>query len=270
MDITMEEGDALRLSGNPGGAVETLRTHLASPYLAADSTGEKVAFLLRDRGARPAVMDLLGRGVQLFDVKLPLSSIRTFESIYHVTWNPKGNEVAFYNDSGLYLLDTVSGQACQVQLGLAGLGERGRRWAYFAKWSPNGRYLAMITTSGPFPLEFSELTILNAYTGELRSTHPSQLTNSAQYYVTGVSWSPNSRTLAVESVIERKEGTDWAGLFLIDAQNQNFRRILPDFLFGGGEWGQNMAWSPDGKRLVVACPGNVKASLCLTTVNTNP
>lgn len=270
IDSTREEGWALRISHNPDGPIETLQTHLASPYLAADSTGKKVAFLLRDQGARPAVMDLLGRSVQLFNIELPLSSIGTLESTYHATWNPKGNQVAFYNDSGLYLFDAASGRACKVALGLAGLGERGPRWAYLAKWSPNGRYLAMITTSGRFPLEFSELTILDTSTGKLRSVHPIQLNNSAQYYVTGISWSADSRTLAIESVIERKEGIDWAGLFLVDAHTGNFRRILPDFLFGGGEWGQNLAWSPGGRRLSIACPGNVKASLCLITISNNP
>ena len=103
MDSTMEEGKALRLSHNLEGPVETLRTHLASSSLAVDSTGEKVAFLIQDQGARPAVMDLPERMVHLFEGELPLSSIRTPESIYRITWNPRGNEC-----SGPQKLDTKS------------------------------------------------------------------------------------------------------------------------------------------------------------------
>jgi Tol biopolymer transport system component len=266
MDSTMEEGEALRLSHNPGGTAETLRTHLASSYLAVDSTGKKIAFLLRDQGARPAVMDLLGRGVQLFNVELPLSSIGTFESIYHAAWSPRGNEVAFYNDSGFYLLDTVSGQACQVALGLAGLGERGLRWAYLAKWSPNGRYLAMITTSGRFPLEFSELTILNTVTGDLRAVQPERHLPSGKYYVLDIDWAPDNTTIAARVAVTMKEGVVYDGLYLMSARGVRQERQLPELTFTGASAGLSLSWSPDGKYLALNCPTSNEGRLCQIAV----
>ena len=266
IDNTMEEGNALRLSHNLGGPVETLRTHLASSYLAVDSTGKKVAFLLRDQGARPAVMDLLGRGVQLFNVELPLSSIRTFESIYHAAWSPRGNEVAFYNDSGLYLLDTVSGQACQVALDLAGLGERGLRWAYLAKWSPNGRYLAMITTSGRFPLEFSELTILDTVTGDLHIVQPERHLHSGKYYVLDIDWAPDSTTIAARVAVAMKEGVVYDGLYVMSTRGAQQERQLPELTFTGASAGLSLSWSPDGKYLALNCPTSNEGRLCQIAV----
>ena len=266
VESTLEKGDALRLSHNREGPVETLRTHLASSYLAVDSTGEKVAFLLQDQGARPAVMDLLGRGVQLFNVELPLSSIRTFESIYHAAWRPRGNEIAFYNDSGLYLLDTVSGQACEVALGLAGLGERGPRWAYLAKWSPNGRYLAMITTSGRFPLEFSELTILDTVTGDLHTVQPERHLHSGKYYVLDIDWAPDSTTIAARVAVAMKEGVVYDGLYVMSTRGAQQERQLPELTFTGASAGLSLSWSPNGKYLALNCPTSNEGQLCQIAV----
>lgn len=266
IDHTVEEGDVLRLSDKSGGPIETLRTNLASPYLAADSAGKKVAILLRDQAARPAVMDLLEKSVQLFDVELPLSSIRTFESTYHATWNPKGNQIAFYNDSGLYLFDAASGRACQVALGLAGLGERGPRWAYLAKWSPNGRYLAMITTSGRFPLEFSDLTILDTVTGDLRTVQPKQYLSSGKYYVLDIDWAPDSAIIAARVAATMKEGVVYDGLYLMNTSGIRQERQLPELTFTGASAGLSISWSSNGKYLVLNCPTRDEGRLCQITV----
>ena len=266
IDSTVEEGDVLRLSDKSGGPVETLRTNLASPYLAADSAGKKVAILLRDQAARPAVMDLLEKRVQLFDVELPLSSIGTLESTYHATWNPKENQVAFYNDSGLYLFDAASERACQVALGLAGLGERGPRWAYLAKWSPNGRYLAMITTSGRFPLEFSELTILDTVTGDLRTVQPKRHLHSGKYYVLDIDWAPDSTTIAARVAVTMKEGVVYDGLYLMSASGIRQERQLPELTFTGASAGLSLSWSSNEKYLVLNCPTSDEGRLCQIAV----
>ena len=262
IDHAMEEGDVLRLSHKPGAPINTLQTHLASSYLAVDPAGEKVAFLLQGQEARPAVMDSLGQDIRLYTVELPLSSMRTGESIYHAAWRPRGNEVVFYNDSGLYLLDTVSGKACQIALGLAEFGERGLRWAYLAKWSPNGRYLAMITTSGRFPLEFSELTILDTMTGNLRTIQPERRLLSGKHYILDIDWAPDSTAIAARVAIAMKEGVIYDALYVISPRSAQQIRQLPEQTFTGASAGLSLAWSPDGKYLALNCPTRDEGRLC--------
>ena len=78
---------------------------------------------------------------------------------------PKGTQIALYADPYLFLADIHTGSICEVDLGkVQGLP----RFPYEARWSPNGRYLAMLTTArDPGALfSFSNVTVLDTITGE--------------------------------------------------------------------------------------------------------
>jgi len=273
IDSTMEEGWALRLSHSPGESVEALQTHLASPYLAANSTGDKVSFLLWGQSARPAVFDLREKKIQPFDIQLPFAPRRKSldaplapEEFYRVAWEPRGTRIAFYNQTGLYLLDLTTGQACRMELGLAGIGKRASRWAYLAKWSPNGRYLAMITTSGRLPLEFSELTLLDTMTGDLHTIQPKRYLPSGKYYVLDIDWAPDSTTIAERVAIAIKEGVAYDGVYLVSSRDNRQKRQLSELTFAGASAGVSLSWSPAGEYLILNCPTSNEGRLCQITV----
>jgi len=267
VDATIAEGRAwwsLCLSRGEKQPVEILHTHLAFPYLAADPTGRQVSVLSSDRGIRPIITDVAGKTMRALSIQLP-EAATTYEQAYHMVWSPRGKWLACYSAVGFYLIEVATGQVCEVDLG----GQQyapGKRWALDAQWSPDERYLAVLTTAGRSAVKFSDLTVLDTNTGELRLVYPEENINSGLHYITEMSWAPNSRIMAIWSVVERREGTDWAGLFLVDVTTGKSRRVLPELLFGGADWGQNLAWSPHGQILIVACPGNVEPSLCVFTI----
>ena len=105
---------------------------------------------------------------------------------------PDGSLVAFISDPYLFIYDTTTQTACEVDLGIAENGEY--RSAWLAKWSPDGRYLAMRTTAA-FPgslWPFADLTLYDTLTGELR-----HVSRYARTVLKRFRWAPNSRNLVV-------------------------------------------------------------------------
>jgi len=275
MDATREEGWTLRLSYGEKQPVETLHAHLASPYLAADPAGQQVSILLRDQGARPAMVSLPEKATRSLDVRLAVKSWLTtpdapigFEETYQLTWSPKGKWLACHSMDGFYLLEVATGQICLVDLGDCPLGgPPGKCWALDAQWSPDERYLAMLTMAGKLPVDFIGLTLLDTHTGEYRRF---DLGLQVLYTIT---WAPNSRDLLVVA----KAGTDEKGihrdsLYILDANVGNTRQILIDQRFiGTGSWG--VAWSPNGQTIALVRltlmptePTIAESHLCIVAV----
>lgn len=268
VDITREEGGALRLSRGEKYPIETLQTHLAFPYLAADSTGRQVSVLLSARGIRPVITDVAGGTTRALSTQLP-EAATTYEQAYHMMWSPQGKWLACYSAVGFYLIEVATGQGCEADLG----GQQyapGKRWALDAQWSPDERYLAMLTTTGRMlPAKFSDLTILDTSTGALRSIRPGADRATGPYYVTDMAWSPDSQTIAIRSAVEKKEGGLYEGLYLVEVKTGQLRRMLPQtVLIGGGYAGLSLAWSPDGSQLAVNWPTQTEGRLYLIAVTT--
>ncbi len=138
-----------------------------------------------------------------------------------------------------------------------------------AQWSPDGRFRATILTPGSqagAPLLSSHLQLFDALTGQQRRW------DGAPRFVTDLAWAPNSQWLAVLAVTEiTAEGAERAQLFLVDALTGE-ASLAREELFGGGMWGQQLAWSPDGRQLAVACPTAEEGRVCLlpVSVSTEP
>ncbi len=268
VDVTREEGGALRLSRGEKYPIDTLHTHLAFPYLAADPTGRQVSVLSSDRGIRPVITDVAGRTTRALSTQLP-EAATTYEQAYHMVWSPQGKWLACYSAVGFYLIEVATGQVCEADLG----GQQyapGKRWALDAQWSPDERYLAVLTTTGRMlPAKFSDLTILDTSTGEPRSIRPEADSATGLHYVTDMAWAPDSQTIAIRSVVEEKEGILYEGLYLVEAKTGQLRRMLPQMaLIGGGYAGLSLAWSPNGSQIAVSWPTQTEGQLYLITVTT--
>ena len=275
-DVSPDKQVVLRISRGESAPVEEAITGLAAPYLAASPDGRRVVFFTKAAQNRPEAFDVAQVQRQTFPFTLPLTPWQELPALgqqvgpesYRATWHPDGNRVAFYNDTGFYLADLITAQVCQVNLGriTEGAVETWPRWAFYAQWSPSGRYLAMLTAVGDPPVKFSDLTILDTITGEVHSVHPEQYISPGQYYVTDMAWTPNSQIIAIRAAVEVREGVMHEGLYLIEVATDQDIRMLPQAVFTGGDAGWNLAWSPNGQQIAVSCPTTNEGRLCLIAV----
>jgi Tol biopolymer transport system component len=261
VDVSHNKQNVLLISRGEGLPLEEVVTGLATPYLAVSSDGRRVVFFTAQD--RPEAFDVAQAQRQTFPFTLPLTPWQELSALgqqfgpelYRAAWHPNGDQIAFYNDTGFYLADLPSGQICELDLGFEKSEARyGKRWAFDVQWSPNGRYLAMLTTVGDSPVGFSDLTILDTLTGKLRSMHPERYIEPGRYYVTDLSWAPNSHDMAILVTVKVDEmGASFDELYLTDITSGEFRPLVSSWDFGG-PWGGSLSWSYDGLKLAALCP----------------
>ena len=148
-------------------------------------------------------------------------------------------------------------------------------WALDARWSPDGRYLALITTSN-FPgqergtggeILATELTLVDFQAGILRTLVFTPDITPGHHYVTDLAWGPDSRFLAVMGVLGINEfGTEEGGVFMVEAATGAARLAATGEDLGGGVWGTQLIWSPDGAFLMANCPTRQEGRLCMLAV----
>ncbi len=268
-DWVGKEYRVLYLSRGEAAQKQTVATELSSPYIAADPPGQRIVFFTEATSEHPLLWEVQQETAHSLPFALaPLSySGPTRPLDYCIAWHPSEDKVAFYNNYHFFVTNLGTGQIQEIELGTDNYGRA--LWAMNAQWSPDGRYIAMLTTSGDLPVEFSELTILDPVSGELRSMHPEQYVYPGQYYVTDVAWGPDSYHLVVLAVVREDEiGVEYEGLYLTEVDNTEFQRLAPEHEFGGA-WGEELAWSPDGLRLAVLCPTSEEGRLCIIPVSLN-
>ena len=249
VDRTANGQNALRISWGEGLPVREVVTGLAYPYLAASPDGNQVLFF--SEGAKqPQVYNVAQDRTQLLPFSLPILSPPDLLALgqiegpipYQAIWHPDGSRIGFYNDTGFYLANLITGQICEINLGPHVDGKK--RWAVEARWSPNGRYLAVRTTVGDPIVQFIDLTLIDTITGERRQL------NLGRQYISDMTWAPNNRDLLVAA--EADDHTHDL-LYLVDAVTGDSRQMLVNYSFVyTGYWG--ITWSLTGQTIAVACP----------------
>ena len=221
--------------------------------LPVEPGGRYLMYLVDRVGGRPQVWDSVGRATQA--AAFAVAEWRDFPYPEYIQrarprWSPNGAQLAVAVYPFLFLVEPGPQRVCEVSLGsVAGVP----RSTVNSSWSPNGRYLAMITTA-TLPGELvrsTSLGVLDVLTGEQRQiVLPSNLGNIAD-----ISWGPNSRhLLALIQAARQQERSDHK-LFLVDAVTGDVRAMLPKRAFGGGSnWGEQMTWSPNGQTIALKCP----------------
>jgi hypothetical protein len=211
----------LRIGRETGAPAEDAVTDLRSPYLAISADGQQVAFMSQvNRGQRRALTVRQGRQVRALIGAMPTAeqaSVQLDEwQALRAAWRPDGKQIAFYNKTSFSLTDTTTGEVCSVDLG----GDSsGRRWALKANWSPDGRFLAALTSIGGVKgqVPFVDITVLDTATGTLR-----YLTLDVQH-IYEFAWLPTGRQIAALGQLDRVSAYANPSLFLADVRTGDFQ-----------------------------------------------
>ncbi|PKO20343.1 MAG: hypothetical protein CVU38_20620 [Chloroflexi bacterium HGW-Chloroflexi-1] len=242
--------------------------------LAVAPDGQRLIYFAAPTGGRPLLWDSTSRTTQA--MPFDLNRWKSFERPankrnFRSVWSSDGSQIAFYTYPALFLVDGRTNQGCEVDLGIESV-EQGPTWILEAKWSPDGHYLAMVTTATSVRgqlLPFTKLAILDVFTGE--QLRP----KLAMSHVWDIIWAPDSQHIIALGQVGTMQGYPIQKAFLVSVLSGNSLPVLPEHILGGGssDPGMQLAWSPDGRTIAVKCPllqpdslDMVEDRLCLITV----
>ncbi len=209
-------------------------------------------------------------------IQFPNSEYSTNYAIAIGGWRPTTTQILLnsseYAPGGSYsfLFDINTGKICSLDFGNTAWGER--QWAITARWSPNGRYLAIIRTTGSIPIGFSNLAVLDTMTGNLYTLAFSPQNVEGRRYVWDVAWAPDNYHLAAIGRVSAFPHCapncmeEVGRLYLVDFVSGNADLLFPSFQFTGGGLGDSLAWSPDGTKILANCWAENASRLCLISV----
>lgn len=284
----VEQHPELWISYGNSQQVERLAPDVWGLSLAVEPDGKHLWYFSRSEPDRPQRLNVETRAIQpapfdLASLRYPKPGLdwamRNRSPSFTMVWRPDGSQMVLYSQFWTFLLDTRANKACELDLGEY-VAERMDipPWALEAQWSPNGRYLAFITTDSlSAPLRRTELTILDMNTGERRTISPAPDIEPGQHYVYDIAWAANSQQLIALAQTETSRGRPIQKLYLIDARTGDSQQVMPDIFGGGAIEGWQLAWSPNGRTLAVKCPTwleieptIVEDHICLISVTTQP
>ncbi|MGA7607592.1 MAG: hypothetical protein WCA79_16885 [Anaerolineales bacterium] len=184
---------------------------------------------------------------------------------FQQAWQP-GTALVFLFGDGIFrfsgytfILNADTGKVCELNLG---------GWAIKARWSSDGRYLAIIRTHDHFPINSSDLAVLDAVTGKVYSINVT-LSEEGKHYVDDFVWAPdNYHLLAIGRFLPYANQPDdeQSRLYLVDFASGQSDDILPMYAFYADETRCNLAWSPDGSKLLIRCPTEKDEQVCFISV----
>jgi len=195
------------------------------------------------------------------DNKLPIS--------FNMAWRPRSSQIFFYSDGNTnggytFLLDTNTGSVCELNFS---------GWAGIGRWSSDGRYLAISRATERYPINFSDLAVLDTITGQLHTMQIAPQELQGRHYTEDLFWAPdNIHLVAIGSVLpfpptgRLYDKDKFSGLFLVDFIAGQAIHLIPEYKFFTSWPGINLAWSPDGSNILIRCPSNDHSQLCLVKV----
>jgi Tol biopolymer transport system component len=187
---------------------------------------------------------------------------------YKMAWQPGTSLIFLYSNGGMekgggytFILDSNTGRICELNLG---------GWAVKARWSSDGHYLAIIRAEiSAFPVNLIDIVVLDTATGNLYTAGVTPQEMEGKHFVDDFIWAPDNRhLLAVASIIpfqgNRQEGI--SGIYLVDFVSAKSDRLLPAYTFYASMGDNNLAWSPDGSKLLIRCPTMKEERVCFVSV----
>lgn len=231
------------LLGKVGSKSELLLSNVEPPVIPIDNKRSVAVYSKNDgsmKGVSPTRQESIVVPAALNS--LPRSERSGFEAIPHTTTQPNGDWIAHYNIDGLRLINSKSEERRDINLGG---DEFNPLWAIDAKWSPDGRKLALIVTEGGFPTSFSDLYILEWPAGTLRKVE------DGFAYVTDVAWAPDSQHLLLKPIINEQDGFAVTALYLTDISMPSEFVPIPIPVEGLTATSASLSWSPDGQTILV-------------------
>ncbi len=182
---------------------------------------------------------------------------------YNMAWQPGTSLVFLYSDGVAggggytFILDANTGQICELDF---------EGWATGARWSSDGRYLAIGRAAKSHP---ADLTLLDTTTGNLATLSGTPQGIAGQLYVNDFIWAPdNHHLIAIGGVFSSQnilgEGSV-PRLYLVDIVSGQSVDVTPVDKFSINS-PQSMAWSPDGSKLAIRCPAMGADQICIISV----
>ena len=138
-----------------------------------------------------------------------------------------------------------------------------------ARWSSDGRYLAIIRTHDHFPISSSDLAVLDTVTGNIYTVGVTSREVNGKHFVDDIVWAPDNRhLLAIGKILPYTAQSDDAQsrLYLVDFISGQSDDILPTYTFYATPLKGNLAWSPDSSKVLVRCPTAADEQICFITV----
>ena len=190
---------------------------------------------------------------------------------FETAWQPDTSLIFLYSTGGgvlgggyTFISDTDTGRVCELNLG---------GWADRARWSSDGRYLAIDRDATYVGLTNStDLIVLDTETGNLRTIEIAPQ-DVSRYYVSDFVWAPDNRHfLALEDIPSIYDSyhaeTVHHELYYVNFVSGQSVNLFPEFksFFGDGAPMNNFAWSPDGSKLLIRCPTNTADRICFISV----
>ena len=186
---------------------------------------------------------------------------------FGIVENRQKTEAIAYGPPRLYLVDRKTNKACEIDFGRP-------RYGFSPQWSPDGRYLAILTaTNEPGTLmERNDLVIVDTVKGEIFKS------DWQWSHTWDLAWFPDSHYLLMlgypSEVVDNPAQKQ--RLRLLDVETGNVQAVLPNYDFGGGQPGSQLALSDNGKEMVVKCPTwdttkplILKNRICLISISAN-
>ena len=251
--------------GNPQ-ATQLIADNLPQFYVAVKPGGSEITYLSDKQIAKRNGLLKEIPSVPFNLDQWDHSKIRNGSPVsYKMSWQPGTSLIFLYSSGDLeggytFILDSNTGQVCELNLS---------GWAGRAHWSPNGRYLAITRYQGIRPTDSSDLAILDAVTGNLYTMRVTSQDVEGRHYVSDIAWAPDNRHILVTGSVLPFQGTgqpDSRGLYLVDFISGQSDYILPTYRFSAGSGRSNLAWSPDGSKLLVRCPTIEDERVCFISV----
>jgi hypothetical protein len=183
---------------------------------------------------------------------------------YIMAWQPGTALIFLYSESAMqaggytFILNASTGDVCELNLG---------GWAKVARWSSDGRYLAIKRATN---FNETDLTLLNTITGEITTLGGMPEGMEGKFYVYDLIWAPDSRHLLVmgSAVLSQNNQGEGIvdGLYLIDIVTEQSMHVASEYKNIANPSDNNWAWSSDGSKLLARCPKRGADQICLISV----
>jgi len=243
--------------GDPQSA-QMMVDNLSQPYIVVKPGGKEIIYL-KDKQISKRNGSLKELPSKLFDLdQWNYRKLKSgiFPLMYQMAWRPGTSQVFLYsfadvNPGYTFLLDVDTGEICELDLG---------GWAVVARWSPNGRYLAIDRSQAPDrPVGSTVLAVLDTATGNLFTSEVVPQELGGRHTIGSIAWAPdNHHLLVLGSVLPfpqcGPDCRDDTRLYLVDVISGQVDSVLPEYQFIPNTAGTSLAWSPDGSKVMALCP----------------
>lgn len=181
---------------------------------------------------------------------------------YDMAWRPNTTQIFLYSQNDQapsegyqYLFDVSTGRICEFDFGMTP-NTKSEYWVWIARWSPNGRYLAVSRGLGGTP--WGDLAVLDTKTGELYTMefYPQEIQGSQG--IEGIAWAPDNYHLVAISGVGSYPHCEpnckkYSNLYLVDFTSKKADLLFPSFQFLTGSRPDSLIWSSDGSKILATC-----------------